>query len=108
VLQGIDGEWRVSPAYDVLTTHPYGDHTMALRLGDKVDESIGRADFVALGEDVGVRPRATERMLDDIVERVDGWLDDLDVLPFEARTRYKLRKAIEYRRGRLARTVSAA
>jgi serine/threonine-protein kinase HipA len=108
VLEGVDGEWRVSPAYDVLTTHPYGDHTMALRLQEKVDESIGRADFVALGEQVGVRPRATERMIDSIVESVDDWLGDLQTLPFDERSLHKLRRAIEYRRNRLARTVSAA
>jgi serine/threonine-protein kinase HipA len=108
VLQKPDGEWRASPAYDLLTTIPYGDHTMALRLQDKLDESIGRADFVELGELVGVRPRATERMLDDLVERVDTWIDDLDLLPFDERTRHTLRRAIEYRRARLARTVSAA
>jgi serine/threonine-protein kinase HipA len=108
VLQDTRGEWRVSPAYDVLTTHPYGDHTMALRLGGKVDESIGRDDFVALGEQVGVRPRAAERVLDDLVRAVDGWLQDLATLPFDDRRIVKLRRAITYRRDRLARTVSAA
>jgi serine/threonine-protein kinase HipA len=108
VLQGVDGEWRVSPAYDLLTTHPYRDHTMALPLQGKLDESIGRADFVALGEQVGVRPRATERMLDDLVDRVDTWVGEIDALPFDAHARSKLRRAVEYRRNRLARTVSPA
>ncbi len=106
VLQHRDGEWRVSPAYDVLTTNPYGDHTMALPLEGKVDESIGRSDFVALGEGVGVPPRATERMLDDLVARVDSWIDELTDLPFEPRVVHELRRAIEYRRTRLVRTGS--
>src|SRR5205823_4030239 len=38
VLQRLDGEWRVSPAYDLPSTQPYGDHTMALPLEGKTDE----------------------------------------------------------------------
>ena len=102
VLQGLDGEWHVSPAYDLPSTHPYGDHTMALSIGGATDERLGRADFVALGEGVGVPSRATEKLLDDLVGRVELWLPDLDALPFDARTTHKLRRAIEYRRDRLA------
>ena len=29
VLQQPDGEWRVAPAYDVPTSQPYGDSTLA-------------------------------------------------------------------------------
>lgn len=101
VLQDRTGEWRVSPAYDVLTTHPYDDHTMALPILGKVDESIGREDFVQLGERVGVPERATERILDELAARVETWIDDLDALPFDQRTAHKLRRAIEYRRARL-------
>lgn len=101
ILQGLDGEWRVSPAYDVLTTHPYRDDTLALPLQGKLDESIGRADFVDLGKRVGVRTRATERMLDDLVGSVDDWLDSVGGLPFGARAVHTLRRAIEYRRDRL-------
>ncbi|HZJ27550.1 MAG TPA: HipA domain-containing protein [Acidimicrobiia bacterium] len=102
VLRDPDGEWRVSPAYDVPSSHPYGDHSMALRINGKIDESIGRADFVALGESIGVRPRATERVLAELTERVDTWLPALAELPFEERTVHRLRRTIEYRRARLA------
>ena len=45
-----DGEWRVTPAYDLPTSHPYGDTTMALSVNGRRREDIGRGDFVALGE----------------------------------------------------------
>jgi serine/threonine-protein kinase HipA len=102
IVQRLDGEWHVSPAYDLPSTQPYGDHTTALLIEAKTDERIGRADFVALGARTGVPARATEKLLDELVERVELWLPSLDTLPFDARTTHKLRRAIEYRRDRLA------
>ena len=97
-----DGEWRATPAYDLPTTHLYRDHTMALSINGRHKENIGRGDFKALGEAVGLRPRAVDRALDDLRARVDLWLGDLDTLPFDGRRIHKLLKAIEYRRDRLA------
>ncbi len=47
VLRLPDGEWRVTPAYDVPSSYPYGDTTMALTLNGRHREDIGRADFLA-------------------------------------------------------------
>ncbi len=102
VLRIADGEWRVTPAYDLPTSHPYGDTTMALSINGRQREDIGRADFLALGEAVGLRARAVERALDELRERVDLWIADLDTLPFDDQRIHRLRRAIEYRRGRLA------
>ena len=97
-----DGEWRASPAYDLPTTHLYRDHTLALSINGRHKENIGRVDFKALGEAVGLRPRAVDRALDELRARVDLWLGDLDTLPFDGRSIHKLLRAIEYRRDRLA------
>jgi serine/threonine-protein kinase HipA len=95
------GEWRVTPAYDLPSTHPYGDTTMALTINGRDREDIGRTDFLALGTAVGLRPRAVERALDELCKRVDLWIDDVSTLPFDERRCTKLRRAIEYRRARL-------
>ncbi|HZP30226.1 MAG TPA: hypothetical protein VFC99_14830 [Acidimicrobiia bacterium] len=47
-----------------------------------------------------MRARATERVLDDLVGRVDGWLPGLADLPFDSRVLHELRRSIEYRRAR--------
>jgi serine/threonine-protein kinase HipA len=96
-----DGEWRVTPAYDVPTSYVYGDYTMALTLNGKSREDIGRHDFIAVGLAVGVRPRAVESALDELSERVDLWIDDIAGLPFDEGVLRKLRRATEYRRQRL-------
>jgi serine/threonine-protein kinase HipA len=101
VLQRLDGEWSISPAYDLPTTHPYGDTTMALTINGKNREDVGRADFVALGREVGVRRKAVESLLDELVTKSTRWLPQLDELPFDQRKIHKLDKAIHYRLARL-------
>lgn len=101
VLRSPQGEWRVTPAYDIPSSHPYGDHTMALRLNGKTREDIGRADLLALAASVGLRERAAARSLDELCDRCDAWLGGVDDLPFDEHRNHKLRKAIEYRRARL-------
>lgn len=92
-----------TPAYDIPSTHAYGDTTMALTVQGKDREDIGRRDFIALGDDCGVREKAVERLLDDLLARASTWIDRLGELPFDARTCHKLRRACEYRVERLRR-----
>lgn len=96
------GEWRVCPAYDLPSSYPYGDTTMALSVNGRNRENIRRADFLALGIAVNLRKRAVERVLDDLCDAVPLWIGELDQLPFDRGRIRKLRRAIEYRRDRLA------
>jgi len=102
VLQDLTGEWRVSPAYDLPSSQPYGDNTMAMPIGGRTDSGLGSDAFVALGEGLGVPARATRRMLDELTDRADRWLPDLDRLPFDQGRIRKLRRVIDHRRKRLA------
>lgn len=101
VLQGPDGEWRVSPAYDMPSSYLYNDTTMALSIGGRTGGDFGSADFIALGRRLGVPPRAVERLLAELTERVDLWLAALSTLPFDNGKIVKLGRVIKYRRGRL-------
>jgi len=94
---GPDGEWWPTPAYDVLSTHPYGDTSMALSIDGKLREDITRANLIALGTRVGLPARATERVLDEVVSAIRPRLDDLDPLPFHPHRIHKLRRAIAWR-----------
>lgn len=40
--------------------------------------------------------------MDDLCDRVDLWIDDLSELPFDRGRLVELRRAVEYRRARLA------
>jgi serine/threonine-protein kinase HipA len=87
-----DGEWRVTPAYDLPSSHPYGDTTMALSVNGRSRQDIGKADFLALGEPLGLGARAVAPALDEHRERVDLWLPGLDTLPFDGRRTQRLRR----------------
>lgn len=93
--------WRASPAYDLPTTHPYGDASLGLPIGGRTGDPPRRR-FVAAGEQLGVRPRAVERMLDALVATVEDWLDLLDELPFDERRRRRLRAFVHNRATLLA------
>jgi serine/threonine-protein kinase HipA len=96
------GEWRVCPAYDLPSTYLYGDTTMALPLNGRDRENIGRRDFLAAGETLGLRSPPVERMLNELLAGAERWIGDLARLPFDKGKLLKLRRAIDYRRERLA------
>ena len=101
VLQGADGEWRIAPAYDLPSTYFYGDHTMALRISRRTRDDVGRTHMLSLAAAIGLRERAAAHLIDDIVERMPGWVDRLEELPFDPRRIHKFRRAVAHRRGRL-------
>jgi serine/threonine-protein kinase HipA len=92
-----EDEWTVSPCYDVPSTYPYSDHTTALSIGGQRRQDVTRRHILELAAVVGVRPRAAESMLDDVLDRVSLWLDSIDALPFDQRRLAKLRALIEHR-----------
>lgn len=71
-----DGVWQPTPAYDLLCTQPYTRwrDPMALNLYGRANR-LARADFVNAGERLGLRPRATTRMIDAIVDAAHDWPD---------------------------------
>lgn len=101
VLQEPDGEWRVSPAYDVPTSQPYGDSTLAMPVNGRRSD-VGARDVEALATELGLPAGATRRVLRQATERVELWLPLLDDLPYDAGRRAKLRRVVEQRRRRLS------
>jgi serine/threonine-protein kinase HipA len=101
VRQDLAGEWLVSPVYDVPCSYIYGDISMALSIGGRSGGDFRADDFVSLGKRLGVPDRAVRRTLADIANRTDGWLKDLDRLPFDRGRLAKLRRVINQRRRRV-------
>ena len=71
-----DGVWQPTPAYDLLCTQPYlrWRDPMALNLYGRANR-LTRGHFVEAGERLGLRPRATTRMIDAIVGAAEDWPD---------------------------------
>lgn len=68
------GLWRLTPAYDLLSTLPYGDRTMALQLEGK-DDHLRPEAFVALASRHFVNEKATLRAIQNVCSGVESALD---------------------------------
>jgi serine/threonine-protein kinase HipA len=79
-----DGVWQPTPAYDLLTTQPYTGwrDPMALNLYGRANR-LTREHFVDAGERLGVRARATARMIDSLVDAALPWPDRCGEIGFE-------------------------
>lgn len=66
VLTTAAGEWRVAPAYDLPSTLPYRDHSMALSMVGRRD-GISRRLLLDFGDRVGLPRVAAERVIDDVL-----------------------------------------
>jgi serine/threonine-protein kinase HipA len=67
-VRTLDGRTMLTPAYDLLSTLPYGDGKLALQLEGR-DERLSRRHFTSFGERVGLRTAAVTQMLDRLCER---------------------------------------
>lgn len=92
-----DGEWAIAPVYDIPSSYPYGDSTLALRLGGSRDGQVSRKRLLAFAAEVGVRERAAVMALDELLDASEPWLDRLDQLPFDERRLHDLRRFMQAR-----------
>lgn len=76
VLADLNGEWRISPAYDVPSTVPYGDATMALPIDGRRD-GFSRRRLLTFGHEAGLPPRAAESALDEALAATEQVPDDI-------------------------------
>ena len=95
-----DSRVELAPAYDVLSSLPYGDRTMAL-LFDGRDDNLKRAQIITFGERLGVRSAATKAMLDELCDVALAWINRLDEIGLEPRKTADLGRVMKKRRADL-------
>lgn len=102
-LRGADGEWRVSPAYDLPSTVFYDDRTMALSIGGKRN-GISRRRLLEFATAIGLPEKTAVRVLELVLAGTETLCDDLaaGALPFEGRVLADAVKELRYRRRLLA------
>jgi serine/threonine-protein kinase HipA len=68
-----DGEWSLSPAYDLTySTGPGGEHSMTVA-GEGRDP--GRGDLLRLADPAGISPKAAGAIIDEVTAGVHRWPD---------------------------------
>lgn len=99
ILATLEGEWRVAPAYDLPSTVPYGDTTLALSLQGRV-RGVSRGHLLAFGTAIGLPDRVTVKVLDDLIVRLADLGDRLrdGALPFSQKATADLIAELRHRR----------
>ncbi len=97
-----DGRVELTPAYDLLSTLPYGDRSMALSF-DGRDDNIKRAAIITFGERHGTRRAATEALLDELCDRATEWIKNLDEIGLETKKTKDLARVMKKRRAELGK-----
>jgi serine/threonine-protein kinase HipA len=90
------GQFTFAPAYDLLSTLPYGDAKLALPLEGR-DESLGWKHFVAFGERNGLRPASVRRSLMRIVDALGPLVPRLAEIGLDARKSAHLERTMTER-----------
>lgn len=90
-------EWLPSPAYDLPSSAPYGDHTLALSVQGSREGQVSRKRAATLGASLGLPPAAVNLMIDEMTTRCLPWADRVEDLPFDERRRRDMSALIRRR-----------
>jgi len=91
----------LSPAYDLLSTLPYGDRRMALKL-DGRDDNLRRSDFISFGTRLAVRELAIAKVFDHLCDRAPAWIERLEDIGLDERRTRDLRDTMNRRLAQLS------
>jgi serine/threonine-protein kinase HipA len=97
ILEDQQGEWRVTPAYDLPSSAVYGDRTMALPIGGRIRQQLSWALLRNLAQAVGIPSRLAADIIREQVTAAATWSEELDQLPFDATRTRNLRRLIRAR-----------
>lgn len=87
---------RLTPAYDLLSTLPYGDQALALHIEGKKD-NLNRKMFYQFGAPFGVNSKVIDSFIEQIRSVVTGSLNDLPRIGFKQKKTIHLSQTIEKR-----------
>lgn len=78
------GEWFLTPAYDLTSTLPYGDTSLALPVAGR-ERDISRPALLDFAEGVGLRRPSAEKVLDTLLDKTAGVEERIrdGALPFD-------------------------
>lgn len=97
------GLTQLSPAYDVLSTLPYGDDRMALQMLGK-DKNLLTKDFLAFAKAFGIPAKPVHILLQELCDKIGPWLSRLEEAGLNRKQVVFLKKtAVERRTGLLER-----
>jgi serine/threonine-protein kinase HipA len=95
------GLWKLTPAYDVLSTLPYGDQTMAIDFEGR-DDSLKLRDFIAIASREGLNEKATRKAVARVCAVAADAIPRLPEIGFDERVTSHLARLMTKRIGDLS------
>jgi serine/threonine-protein kinase HipA len=90
------GRIELTPSYDLLTSLPYGDQRMALKLGT-FNDNLKRKQFIEFGKRFEVKEAAVRAILDEICDVAPQWIGKIDEIGFQEKKTLHLRQVMKKR-----------
>jgi serine/threonine-protein kinase HipA len=99
ILASLEGEWRVAPAYDLPSTVPYGDSSLALSVHGQT-RGLSRRHLLAFAAAIDLPERAAVKVLDELIARLGDLGDRLrgGALPYPQKVTADLVAELRHRR----------
>ena len=99
ILATPEGEWRVAPAYDLPSTVPYRDATLALPIGGRT-RGLSRRRLLEFASAIGLPQKAAMMVLDELLEHLSDLEERLraGALPFDSQITTDLVAELRHRR----------
>jgi serine/threonine-protein kinase HipA len=109
ILAGLDGEWTISPAYDLVSTVIYGDRAFAVSVEGK-RSGLSRQRFLSFAATIGLPERAATTALDGLVERTAHLATSVKShdWPYDQSSVSRWVKELKFRHRQLARLTYSA
>lgn len=89
--------WEPTPIYDVPSTAPYGDQSLALPLGGK-KTGLSRKTFEDFGAHLNIPPAMVQRVLNQVLSGTEELLESSGRIPLDSHRRKTLTKILKNRR----------
>lgn len=90
--------FELSPVYDIPSTLPYGDTTLALTVGGRKD-GLSRKKFTGVFTDLGLPEKVIEQVADEVLKHTADVSDILvEVCQLDGRRERDVRRVLNYRR----------
>lgn len=100
-VRTIGARVELTPCYDLLSTLPYGDRSLALSI-DGRDDKLKRAHLIGFGERIGLRRAAVEPMIDGLTRYVSAAVARLGEIGLPAKRTDQLQRLMQTRLEELA------
>jgi serine/threonine-protein kinase HipA len=101
-LQSLGTRIALTPAYDLLSSLPYGDRSMALDLDGRKD-NFKRKGLLAFAARYAVRPAAITAMLAQLCDVASSWIPELGAIGLVAKKQADLTRLIRKRQNDLGK-----